>query len=100
MKKVKIGFLPLYVKLYDDGAPNMRLRIDAFAKEVIELFKTREDVEILASDVCRLENEFKNAIELFEKEEVDSIVTMHLAYSPSLESEKILKNTKPPRKRC
>ena len=40
MKKVKIGFLPLNVKLYDDGAPNMRLRIDAFAKEVIGLFKT------------------------------------------------------------
>lgn len=96
MKKVKIGFLPLYVKLYDDGAPNMRLRIDAFAKEVIELFKAREDVEIIASDICRLEGEFKEAITLFENENVDSIVTLHLAYSPSLESEKVLKNTKLP----
>ena len=96
MKKVKIGFLPLYVKLYDDGAPNMRLRIDAFAKEVIELFKAKENVEIIASDVCRLEDEFKEAITLFENEKVDSIVTLHLAYSPSLESEKVLKNTKLP----
>lgn len=96
MKKVKIGFLPLYVKLYDDGSPNMRLRIDAFAKEVIELFKAREYVEIVASDICRLEDEFKDAITLFEKEKVDSIVTLHLAYSPSLESEKVLKNTKLP----
>lgn len=96
MKKVKIGFLPLYVKLYDDGAPNMRLRIDAFNEKIIDLFKAREDVEIIASDVCRLENEFANAISLFEKEKVDSIVTLHLAYSPSLESEKVLKNTKLP----
>ena len=66
MKKVKIGFLPLYVKLYDDGAPNMRLRIDAFAKEVIELIKKREDVEVITADVCRLEGEFKEAITLFE----------------------------------
>ena len=96
MKKIKIGFLPLYVKLYDDGAPNMRLRIDAFAKEIVDLFSNKEDVEIISSDVCRLEDEFKAAIELFEKEEVDSIVTLHLAYSPSLESEKVLKNTKLP----
>ena len=96
MKKVKIGFLPLYVKLYDDGAPNMRLRIDAFAKEIIDLFKAKEDLEIIASDVCRLEDEFKEAITLFENEKVDSIVTLHLAYSPSLESEKVLKCTKLP----
>ena len=67
MKKVKIGFLPLYVKLYDDGAPNMRLRINAFAEEVIELFKTRDDVEVIAADICRLENEFRDAIKLFEE---------------------------------
>jgi len=96
MKKVKIGFLPLYVKLYDDKAPNMRLRIDAFAKEIIELFKAREDLEIIASDICCLEKEFEDAVSMFEKENVDSIVTLHLAYSPSLESEKVLKNTKLP----
>lgn len=96
MKKVKIGFLPLYVKLYDDGAPNMRLRIDAFAKEIVDLFKAKEDVEIITSNICRLENEFKDAVTLFENEKVDSIVTLHLAYSPSLESEKILRDTKLP----
>ena len=96
MKKIKIGFLPLYVKLYDDGSPDMRIRIDAFAKEIVALFKAKDNIEIISSDVCRLEAEFKSAIELFEKEEVDSIVTLHLAYSPSLESENALKNTKLP----
>ena len=96
MEKIKIGFLPLYVKLYDDGAPAMRNRIDPFAKEIADLLGAKEGVEVVAADICRLESEFKTAIELFEKEEVDSIVTLHLAYSPSLESEKILKNTKLP----
>lgn len=96
MKKIKIGFLPLYVKLYDDGAPNMRLRIDAFADEVKNLLQSKKDVELIASGVCRLENEFKEAVTLFEKEKVDSIVTLHLAYSPSLESEKVLKGTSLP----
>lgn len=96
MKKVKIGFLPLYVKLYDDGAPIMRRRIDAFAKEIFDLLNTRDDVEVVKSDICRLESEFANAVSYFEKEKVDSIVTLHLAYSPSLESEKVLKNTNIP----
>lgn len=96
MKKVKIGFLPLYVKLYDDGSPNMRLRIDAFAKEIFDLLNARDDVEVVKSDICRLESEFANAVNYFEEEKVDSIVTLHLAYSPSLESEKILKNTNIP----
>lgn len=96
MKKVKIGFLPLYVKLYDDGAPKMRDRIDAFAKEIFDLLGASDDVEVVKSDVCRLESEFANAVGYFETENVDSIVTLHLAYSPSLESEKVLKNTKLP----
>ncbi len=74
----------------------MRLRIDAFKNEVLDLLKAKDDVEIIAVDVCRLESEFKAAVELFEKEKVDSIVTLHLAYSPSLESEKILKSTNLP----
>ena len=96
MKNIKIGFLPLYVKLYDDGAPNMRVRIDGFANEVKDLLAAREGVELISAPVCRLENEFKAAIDMFEAEDVDSIVTLHLAYSPSLESEKVLKNTKLP----
>ena len=93
MKKVKIGFLPLYVKLYDDGAPAMRERIDGFKNEILDILKNREDVEVVDADVCRLESEFEQAVKMFEEENVDSIVTLHLAYSPSLESEKILKGT-------
>ncbi len=96
MKKVKIGFLPLYVKLYDDGSPAMRVRIDEFCNEIKALLEDRDDVELVSADICRLENEFRDAIKLFEDRNVDSIVTLHLAYSPSLESEKALKDTSLP----
>ena len=36
--------------------------------------------------ICRLAGEFESAIEQFEREEVDCIITLHLAYSPSLEA--------------
>lgn len=96
MEKIKIGFLPLYVKLYDDGSPAMRPRIEAFANEIAELFQNREDVELVTADICRLESEFAAAVHMFEEKKVESIVTLHLAYSPSLESEKVLKNTSLP----
>lgn len=93
MKKIKIGFLPLYVKLYDDYAPSLRPRIDAFAKEISDLFRSKAGVELRTADVCRTESEFADAVGMFENESVDCIVTLHLAYSPSLESERVLKNT-------
>ena len=96
MEKVKIGFLPLYVKLYDDGAPNMRVRIDAFADKIATLLAEKPGVEIIKGDICRLHGEFEKAAEAFEKAGADCIVTLHLAYSPSLESEKVLAGTKLP----
>lgn len=96
MKNVKIGFLPLYVKLYDDGAPNMRARIDAFSEKIAGILSAREGVEVIKGNVSRLENEFRESVDLFERNGADCIVTLHLAYSPSLESERVLKETRLP----
>ena len=96
MEKVKIGFLPLYVKLYDEGAPNMRVRIDAFAEKIAELLSAQPGVELIKGDICRVNEEFERTVSVFEKAGADCIVTLHLAYSPSLESERVLKNTKLP----
>ena len=96
MEKVKIGFLPLYVKLYDDGAPNMRVRIDAFADKIAAILSEKPGVEVIKGDICRLESEFEKTVSGFEESGVDCIVTLHLAYSPSLQSEKILAGTKLP----
>ena len=91
---MKIGFLPLYIKLYDDIGVN-RSVLEGFYKELTELFKDR-GVEVITSDFCRIKPEFEKAVATFEKENVDAIVTWHGAYSPSLESIEALSNTKLP----
>lgn len=50
----------------------------------------------MAAPVCRLAKEFVTAVRTFEREEVDAIVTLHLAYSPSLESSGPLAATRLP----
>jgi L-arabinose isomerase len=53
-------------------------------------------LEVITFPVCRLANEFADALDFFEKNQADAVVTLHLAYSPSLESEEALKKTKLP----
>lgn len=81
----KIGYLPLYIKLYDDYCKGMRPGIDEYNENVKSALK-KEGLEMVAADVCRVKSEFDAAVNAFEKEGVDCIVTLHLAYSPSLES--------------
>lgn len=92
---MKIGVLPLYVKLYDDFTPNSRERHEAFYDEICGIF-TQKGVTVIKSPLCRLEKEFSEAVTEFEAEEVDAIVTLHMAYSPSLESIRPLSETKLP----
>ncbi len=95
MEKLKIGLLPLYIKLYDDSLSHMRPRIDQF-HHILESEFEKRNVEVVSSQVCRIKQEFAASIAGFEKEDVDAIVTIHLAYSPSLESSDTLANTKLP----
>ena len=91
----KVGLLPLYIELYDKSSPEMRPGVEAFRDAVKEKL-SESGLEVILADICRLENEFDKAVDLFEKEKVDAIITLHLAYSPSLESEKALKKTNIP----
>ncbi len=95
MKQVKIGFLPLYLKLYDERSKKVRPAIDAYCADVIESIKG-EGALVAAADVCRTRDESLAAVRRFEEEGVDAIVTLHLAYSPSLESIDALAGTKLP----
>ena len=92
---MKIGLLPLYVEMYDKNSPHIRPRLDAFYEEIAKQFMDR-DVEVVTSPFCRLKPEFEEAIAMFEQAEVDAIVTIHMAYSPSLESIEALAATKLP----
>ncbi len=95
---MKIGLLPLYVKLYDDYAgikAIYRPGLDPFYDEVVGKFE-RAGVRVVTSPFCRVKDEFAAAVSRFEREDVDCIVTLHMAYSPSLESIEALSATELP----
>ncbi|NLE12613.1 MAG: hypothetical protein GX628_02925 [Clostridiales bacterium] len=95
MEKLKVGLLPLYIKLYDDFSAQMRPRIDLFYEQITEAIRAK-GAEVVTSPVCRLTKEFKATVAYFEEAGVDAIVTLHLAYSPSLKSAEVLANTRLP----
>ncbi len=90
---MKIGLLPLFIKLYDDIArDNYRNNLEPFYATLVEKFESR-GVEVITSDFCRLKEEFVQTVKKFENADVDCIVTVHTAYSPSLESAEVLSGT-------
>jgi L-arabinose isomerase len=95
VKQSKIGILPFWLKLYDDIDRGARPRIEEFVRTVAQAFE-RRGVTTTSAPVCRLEKEFDAAVKRFEQEELDAIVTLHLAYSPSLESAGALARTRLP----
>lgn len=95
MKKIKVGLLPLYIKLYDDAWPELRERLEAFYGETVDTLSGL-GFEVCKTPFCRLEKEFENALRYFEAMRADCVVTLHLAYSPSLESAAPLSRTRLP----
>ncbi len=93
---MKIGLLPLFIKLYDDIAyDNYHNGLDPFYAELVKKFEER-GVSVVTNSFCRLKPEFAAAVDKFEKADVDCIVTIHTAYSPSLESIDALAGTSLP----
>lgn len=95
MQYPAIGLLPLYLKLYDDTVPNTRQRIETFYNTIAAEFEKRQ-ITVLTSPICRIREEFETAVATFERSGADAIVTLHLAYSPSLESAEVLARTELP----
>lgn len=85
MENVKVGFLPLYLELYDDIGERERADVDGYCDAVFAAL-AQTGIELVRADVCRIAPEVKAAVARFEAEQVDAIITLHLAYSPSLES--------------
>jgi len=91
----KIGLLPLYLKLYDTALPELLGALEPFHHAVTATFH-EADVEVVEAPVCRVKEEVARAVHEFEVAGVDLIVTLHLAYSPSLETVHALVETKLP----
>lgn len=82
---MKIGLLPFYLALYDERVPENGRKVRPFADRIAAQLKAR-GFEVVQSPACRLKNEFADAVKLFESSGCEAIATLHLAYSPSLES--------------
>ncbi|MCL6628864.1 MAG: hypothetical protein K6U00_04605 [Armatimonadetes bacterium] len=85
MSNPKIGLLPLYLELYDRVLPQMRHRIQKFYNAIASELEDR-GLDVVTTTICRLRSEVEVAMKSFEDADADGIVTLHLAYSPSLES--------------
>ena len=85
MSKVKIGYLPLYIKLYDDSNPQEREPMERYMHTLVNMLEA-QGLEVVTAPVCRIKPEFEAVVELFRQADVAAVVTQHLAYSPSLES--------------
>lgn len=96
MKKIKVGYLPLYIKLYDDTSPHYRDPMVNYMQAMISMLESQGLEIVPADEVCRIKPEFDRAAEKFNAAGVAAVITQHLAYSPSLESiEALLKLNAP-----
>ncbi|GMW03039.1 MAG: L-arabinose isomerase [Candidatus Hydrogenedentota bacterium] len=85
MKTPVIGLLPLYVRLYDEVLPNLIDELRPFLSEVSAALVSI-GANVIESPVCRIADEVEDAVRKFESGGAHVIVTLHLAYSPSLEA--------------
>lgn len=92
---IKIGLLPLYIALYDEKSPQIRPRLEKFYEMTAQKLEAC-GFKVLRVPFCRLEQEFKSTVASFENNGAKCIVTLHMAYSPSLESSAVLAATKLP----
>ena len=64
MKTIKIGYLPLYIKLYDDSDPHYRDPMVAHMQLLVSMLE-QQGLEVVRADVCRIKPEFEAAAKLF-----------------------------------
>ena len=81
-KKLKTALLPLYLRLYDDVAPEIKRKLLPMAEGVAGLL--RESAEVTVLPVTCKPEDVRHAEEAIKAGDVDCVVILHLAYSPSL----------------
>ncbi len=90
-----IGLLPLYLALYDETHPSLRNEFDPFIDEIADRFRNWS-IDVVRAETCRVDAEVRAAVRRFDEAGVDLIVTLHLAYSPSLEAAAALVSARQP----
>lgn len=85
---MKVGLVPCYLQLYDEVAPARRPAVQAFADLIARQLR-RRGLLVIEAPICRVRDEFAAAVAFFEQH-VEALITLHLAYSPSLEAADII----------
>ncbi len=91
----KIGLLPFYLELYDETCAFMRPKIESFRDTILKQLESR-GLNMICAPICRKKEEFSEAVKELEEDKVLAIITLHLSYSPSLESIEALAETNLP----
>ena len=84
-RRPRMGLLPFYLKLYDEASPDLRGKAAPLIGKVAEAL-TKRGVDVKVAPICCVEAEFRQAVDDLKSADVDLLGTLHLAYSPSLES--------------
>jgi len=93
--QLTVGLLPLYLALYDELVPECRDGFSGYPERIAAGFEAR-GIAVRQAPVCCVADEIAAAVRQFEADGIDAIVTLHLAYSPSLEAIEALCGTSLP----
>lgn len=95
MEKLKAGLLPISMKLLNDSRPEIKVKLENFA-DTISAELSGAGLKVIKAPISCISEEFEKSIRIFEQKSVNAIITLHLTYSPSLESAVLLSETKIP----
>jgi len=93
--KATAGLLPFYLAFYDEIDTTWRDRYTAFLADIATGLQAH-GIGVRTAPICCVAAEFATAVADFEAADVDCIITLHLAYSPSLEAIEALCGTELP----
>ena len=92
---MKIGLLPLYIRLYEECAPAYHDPAQRAADAAADALR-KCGFEVESTALCRVGPEIAAAVRNFETSGCQVLVTLHAAYSPSLEAIETLVGTELP----
>ena len=90
-----LALLPLYLELYDRVIPHALARQERLLAELAARLAS-SGLEVTTLPVCRRAEQVAEAVARAESVRADGVVTLHLAYSPSLEAAPALTETRLP----
>jgi L-arabinose isomerase len=88
----RVALLPLYLELYDQAVPHLLPRQEQFLERVAETLHGW-GIGVTKLPVCRTRAQVAAAVSAAERLGMDGLITLHLAYSPSLEAAEPLLTT-------